>query len=84
MCAVVITYSFAYDVPVFLFDDESMAIKALKEAFEEEVRIDRDETEADSDYEIKEDGSYAKIVSHGLTGDQVTEFHLGRVCEGRK
>ena len=75
--AVVITYSFDSEVPVFLFEDEDSAKLFLAENFLQECKIDMEENGYDTDSEIGEDGWYAKIINHFSDRDDVTEYRIG-------
>lgn len=77
--AVVFTYSFDSETPIYLFETEEEAIKFLRDSFKEEVRIDTEENEWICESEIDPDGRYAKITNHFYNGDDITEFHLGQI-----
>lgn len=77
--AVIFTYSFDPEVPVYLFSDETLAKEFLKGSYEEELRIDRDEDGWDARGEISGDGWYAKITNKFPDRDDVTEFRIGSV-----
>lgn len=59
--AVVFSYSFDAETSVYLFDTEEAAKHFLRESFEEEIRIDREENGWEVDAEISEDGMSAYI-----------------------
>lgn len=77
--AVIFTYSFDGDVAVYLFPDESSAKKFLRDNYEEELRIDKEENEYDVYGEISDDGRYAKIVDRFNDHENVTELLIGEV-----
>ena len=79
--AVVFTYSFDSETPVYTFATEKEAIEFLRGSFKEEVRIDTEENGWDCESEIEPDGRYAKIINHFYEGDDITEFHLGQIYE---
>lgn len=79
--AVCFTYSFDNDASVYLFDTYEEAIKFLKDAFENELRIDTEENEWDSVGEITEDSLYAKITTRFRDHENITEFHCANVYE---
>ena len=75
--AVVITYSFDDEVAVYLFADEEAAKRMLRDAYENEIRMDAEENGWDVDAVIREDGWYAKITDRFPNHENVTEFHIG-------
>lgn len=77
--AVIFTYSFDGDVAVYLFPDELSAKKFLRDAYEEELRIDKEENKFEVYDEISDDGRYAKIVDQFNDHEDVTEFLIGEV-----
>ncbi len=79
MYAVVITYSFDEEMPVYIFPDEASAKAFLKKNFEEECRIDREENEWVTTAEVCNDGWYAKIENHFSDHNDITEFRIGVV-----
>lgn len=79
--AIIFNYSFDNDVAVYLFETDKEALAFLRESFEEEVRIDREENNWNVDGYITDEGDYAKIVTHYPSGDEETEIRLGRVYE---
>ena len=54
--AVIFTYSFDGDVAVYLFQDELSAKKFLRDSYEEELRIDKEENGLEVYGEISDDG----------------------------
>jgi hypothetical protein len=80
--AVIFTYSFDDDVAVYLFEDDKLAEEFLREAYEEELRIQVEENEWDAEGEIREDGWYAKITTHSDNhGDDVIEYRIGQIYQ---
>lgn len=77
--AVIFTYSFDRECPVYLFQTEDEAITFLRDSFNEEVRIDTEENEWNVDSEISEDGRYVKITDHFRDHDDVTEMRIGSI-----
>ena len=80
--AVIFNYSFDDEVVVILFEDEEAAKQFLKDSYDKELRIDREENEWDSVGEISEDCRYAKITTRFYDHDDVTEFRVGRIFNG--
>jgi hypothetical protein len=78
--AVVFTYSWDNDAAVYLFDTEEEAVDFLAGAYDAEVKNDV-ECGFESEYFIDSDGYYARITRYSSFGDDITEFHLGRVYE---
>lgn len=79
--AVLFTYSFDCDSSVYLFDTQEEAIKFMTESYKEELRIDKEENEWNTEEYMAEDKMYAKIVNHFADGDDVTEFHVANVYD---
>ena len=79
--AVIFTYSFDDEVAVYLFADEESAKKMLRETYETEVRIDREENGWDVEAEIREDRWYARIENRFPDREDVTEFRIGSVYQ---
>lgn len=77
--AVVFTYSFDKETPVYLFNTKDEAKKFLNESYKEELRIDSEENGWMVDGNIDEDLEYAKIVDYFPDHDDITEFRLGQV-----
>ena len=80
--AVIFTYSFDDEVPVYLFNTEEEAKNFLRESYEEEMRIDIEENRWDSEGTLSEDGWYAKIENYyGDEGSDpdVTELRIGNI-----
>ena len=79
--AVIFTYSFDDETVVYLFENEESAKQFLKEAYEEELRIDTDENGWESYGDIQEDGWYAVI--HTRFNDHIdkTEFRIGTIYQ---
>lgn len=60
---VVITYTFDVDVPAYIFNTEEEAKQFLKEDFEAEIRLQKEENNAKMIHsEFSEDGTYACMV----------------------
>ena len=78
---VIIKNSFDEEVPVFLCDSEESAKDLLKQLYEEEVDIQVHENEWNLEYEISEDGYYAKIETNFYDGTNITEYMIGSVRE---
>lgn len=81
--AVIFSYSFDGDVAVYLFETEEEAVAFLRSSYEEELRMDIEESDWISSGEISDDGWYAKIetASMGCMGTDVTEFRIGNVYQ---
>ncbi len=79
--AVVFTYSFDYDVTVYLFKNEEEAKEFLYNNYIEELRIDTEENKFDVDSYVSDDGWYAKIVSHFSDRDDITEYRIGNIYQ---
>ena len=62
--AVVFTYSFDQDCAVYLFDTEADAVRFLRDNYEEELRIEREENDQDPVAYIETDGWYAEITGN--------------------
>lgn len=76
--AVVITYSFDDNTPVYLFGSEAAAKRFLRASYENEFRVDREENGWDSKGWISEDSTRAWIKNYYIEDDpDVTEFYLG-------
>lgn len=78
--AVVFTYSFDLDAAVYLFNTQEKAIKFMIEQYNEELRIDREENEWDTEAYMSEDKMYAKIINYFGGREDVTEFYVTQVC----
>ena len=76
--AVLFTYNFDEESEVTLFDDYDTAKQYLKESYEEELRIERDENEWEDELEyfIDDDGTYAEIKHYGNFGEDICEYRL--------
>ena len=79
LVAVIFTYSFDNETPVFLFKTEKEALAFLKRSYIEEVRIDKEENGWDCHHFIEEDGRYAEIKNIFYDHEDITRFHLGEV-----
>ena len=81
--AVIFTYSFDSEIAVYLFETFEEAKEFLKTNFELEKKIDIEENgwEDISDFEISEDGGYAKIINHFPDRDDITEYHIGNIYQ---
>ena len=79
--AVIFTYSFDNDCPVFLFETEEEAKKFLRKSYEEEVRIDTEENGWDCHGYIEDDGWFAKIFNCFTDRTDVTEFRIGKIYQ---
>ena len=82
--AVIFTYNFDDEVAVYLFETEEEAKNFLESSYKEELRIDTEENEWNSEGTISEDGWYAKIENY--FGDEesepaVTEFRIGNIYQ---
>lgn len=79
--SVIVTYSFDETVPVYLRKTFEEAKTLLKELYEEEVRIDREEGNA-NECHINEDGTEATITNFRRSGDtDVTTWRIGEVFD---
>lgn len=82
--AVIFTYSFDDEVAVYLFETEEEAKNFLANSYKEELRIDTEENEWNSEGIISKDGWYAKIENYyGDEGSEpdVTEFRIGNIYQ---
>ena len=79
--AVVFTYSFDLDSAVYLFHDFESAVSFLRNSYEEEVRIDKEENEWETISEITNDGRYAKITNIFCDHRDITEMHLASIYQ---
>lgn len=82
--AVIFTYSSDEDIAVYLFETEEEAKDFLESSYKEELRIDTEENEWNSEGTISEDGWYAKIENYfGDEGSEpdVTEFRIGNIYQ---
>ena len=82
--AVIFTYSFDDEVAVYLFETEEKAKNFLISSYKEELRIDIEENEWNSEGTISDDGWYAKIENYyGDEGSEpdVTEFRIGNIYQ---
>lgn len=79
--AVIVNYSFDEEVSVRLFESFIDAKKHLESDWRKEIFIDIEENYWDSEYEISDDGCYAKIINHFADRDDVTEWRIGNVHE---
>ena len=79
MYVLIVTYSFDPQVIAHSFENHDDAVRALREDFESEKRIDIEENEWDTTATINEDGGYAKIVNHFEKGDDITEFRVAEI-----
>ena len=77
--AVVFSYSFDYDVAVYLFKTFEEARSWLSKSLMAEYRIQTDENGWDAYYEVNGDGTYAKLVTQFFDHDDVMEIRLGCV-----
>lgn len=53
----------------------------MTESYKEELRIDKEENEWNTEGYMAEDKMYAKIVNHFADGNDVTEFHVANVYD---
>lgn len=79
--AVIFTYSFDGECVVYLFQTEEESITFLRDSFNEEVRIDKEENCWDVVSEISEDGRYAKITNCFEDRDDITEMRVGNIYQ---
>lgn len=79
--AVIFTYSFDWDVVVYLFEDFDEAKNFLKSSAKEEYRIDTEENEWDSELEFDNDECYAKITTHFFDRDDIIEMRIGNIYQ---
>ena len=83
--AVIFTYSFDTDASVFLFDKEEDALTFLRESYDEECRIEREENGWEIESEISTDGRYARIVYRpDEISEDVCEYHLVSIVYKKK
>lgn len=85
--AVTITYRNDGDVAVYLFRTEQEAVKFLREAYEGELRFEREETNWDVKGCIFDDGHSAKITTQHVSyvdgvehrSEDRVQYRIGRV-----
>ena len=80
---VIVRYSFDRDTPIWLFDTEEEACAEIKKQFDEELRIDTEETGhvigEDMEIELAGDNSYAKITIWFDGEENITEWFVGDI-----
>ena len=83
MYAVVFTYSFDQDCAVYLFQTEAEAKRFLRDNYDEELRIEREENGLSPSGSISDDGWYAVITTDNDDGSDpcVIYFHIAHVYE---
>lgn len=74
---VITTYNFDHSAIVRLFETDEEACAYLKDSYEKELYIDREENGYDTEGNIDEDCDYARIVNHFADHDDITEFRIG-------
>lgn len=74
--AVLFTYNFDNDSSVYLFDDFESAQEFLKNAYNEEVRVETEENGWDVDATHTDDWTFAKIVHDGYGFSDACEYRL--------
>ena len=79
--AVTFMYSFDDDASVYLFETEEKAVDFLRTSFYEEVRINTEEKQLDTEYSISEDGKIARIVNYFDHGEDETIMIVGRIYQ---
>ena len=77
--AVIITYSFDWDTPVFFFETFTEAKNFLLTSAEKEFNIDSKENNWNSELIFDNDNCYAKIINHFLDRDDITEMRIGDI-----
>ena len=82
--AVIFEYSFDDEISVYLFETEEQAKKFLKESFEEEVRIDREENGWDTNASIDEDGWAAYIFNRFEDRIDTIYMKIGNIYQQKK
>lgn len=77
--AVITTYSFDWDTPVWLFETLKEAKDFLKQSAQNEFRIDTEEDGWNAFLEFDNNEEYAKITVY-FSGDTcTTEFRIGKI-----
>lgn len=77
--AVIFTYSFDPEVPVYLFADFDSAADFLRTSMMKELKIDVEENGWNSVLEFSEDNDYAKITTYFPDHTNITEAYVGTV-----
>lgn len=77
--AVIFTYSFDPEVPVYLFADFDSAADFLRTSMMKELKIDIEENEWNSVLEFSEDNDYAKITTYFFDHTDITEAYIGTI-----
>ena len=79
--AVIFTYSFDPEVPVYLFTDFDSAADFLRTSMMDELKIDVEEDGWNSVLEFSEDNGYAKITTYFNDHVDITEAYIGTVYQ---
>ena len=74
--AVIFTYSFDPEVPVYLFADFDSAADFLRTSMMDELKIDVEENGWNSVLEFSEDNDYAKITTYFFDHTDITEAYI--------
>ena len=77
--AVIFEYSFDAEIPVYLFDTFEQAKKFLRDSFNEEVRIDKEENGWDTNASIDEEEGIAVIFNRFNDRIDTTYMKIGTI-----
>ena len=77
--AVIVTYSFDWHTPVWLFKTMEEAKSFLKQSAQNEFRIDTEEDGWKASIEFDNDEEYAKISVYLNDDTYITEFRIGEI-----
>ena len=77
--AVIFRYTFDPDTAVYLFETEEEAKEFMREAYEEEVRIDTEENGWNVEHAMLDDGSHAYINDRFDDHDDTTFMEVAHV-----
>ena len=77
--AVIVTYSFDWHTPVWLFKTMEEAKNFLKQSAQNEFRIDTEEDGWKAFLEFDNDEEYAKISVYFNDDTYITEFRIGEI-----
>lgn len=79
--AVIFEYTFDDEIPVRLFDTLDEAKKFLRDSFNEEVRIDKEENGWDTNAYIDDEGMIAAIFNRFNDRTDVTYMKIGNIYQ---
>ena len=80
-CAVIFVYSEDPEVAVYLFENYEKAAEFLRDSYNEEIRIDREENGWEVNGHIEEDSSYARIGVVFNGDETVIEMYVGNIYQ---